>query len=596
MADIEQKIIITTETNADETAKKVDNLVESTEDSTQAQQKATKSTKAQQEALGELSPALSNTVQGIQATGKALWALVANPIVATIALIVGGLYLLFKAFASTNDGADKLDQVMAGISATIDIVRDRILKVGEAIVKFLTGDFKGAMEVGKQAVSGFGAEVAAEFEKAANATKALQEVEDAMRDLGVSRAKLNRDLAESKEIITDETASYAEKKKAIDEVKKAEALQTEQELSNARKKLKAIQELNALSDTSDEDLQKEADARSALYNLEQKSAEDKRAIRKTEIRADKEEMARLKELADARRALFKERYDAEKKLIQDVQNLQDKSEEDKLARQKQRDLNELKALEQKGIDIRKLLVLNAEKYNILEDELKAKRAKEIIEADKLRDEELRNADDVKRKEQNERDAEDGRLALEQAKYFSDEKIRIAEAEAQHQKEIELLKRDVLTSGLDLVKNLFEKNKKVQKAILITQGIIGLTDVTRDTIRGVSAELAKGAAGIPGAVLIGAKGAINAASIIASTAKGLKALGGGGGISSDGSGASSQGGGGVSAAPQVQFQGSSENQISNAVNQSQQNIQVTVLEKDISNAQGNVKALVSENSI
>ena len=596
MADIEQKIVITTETNADETAKKVDNLVESTEDSTQAQQKATKSTKAQQEALGELSPALSNTVQGIQATGKALWALVANPIVATIALIVGGLYLLFKAFASTNDGADKLDQVMAGISATIDILRDRILKVGEAIVKFLTGDFKGAMEVGKQAVSGFGAEVAAEFEKAANATKALQEVEDAMRDLGVSRAKLNRDLAESKEIITDETASYAEKKKAIDEVKKAEALQTEQELSNARKKLKAIQELNALSDTSDEDLQKEADARSALYNLEQKSAEDKRAIRKTEIRADKEEMARLKELTDARRALFKERYDAEKKLIQDVQNLQDKSEEQKLARQKQRDLDELKALEQKGIDIRKLLVLNAEKYNILEDELKAKRAKEIIEADKLRDEELRNADDVKRKERQEREAEDGRLALEQAKYFSDEKIRIAEAEAQHQKEIELLKRDVLTSGLDLVKNLFEKNKKVQKAILIAQGIIGLTDVTRDTIRGVSAELAKGAAGIPGAVLIGAKGAINAASIIASTAKGLKALGGGGGISSDGGGASSQGGGGVSAAPQVQFQGSSENQISNAVNQSQQNIQVTVLEKDISNAQGNVKALVSENSI
>lgn len=595
MADIEQKIIITTETNADETAKKVDNLVEATEDSTQAQQKATKSTKAQQEALGELSPALSNTVKGIQATGKALWALVANPIVLTIALIVGGLALLFKAFTSTNDGADKFDQVMAGISATIDIVRDRILKVGEAIVKFLTGDFKGAMEVGKQAVSGFGAEVAAEFEKAANATKALQEVEDAMRELGVSRAKLNRDLAESKEIITDETASYAEKKKAIDEVKKAEALQTEQELSNARKKLKAIQELNALSDTSDEDLQKEADARSALYNLEQKSAEDKRAIRKTEIRADKEEMARLKELADARRALFKERYDAERKLIQDIQNLQDKSEEDKLARQKQRDLNELKALEQKGIDIRKLLVLNAEKYNILEDELKSKRAKEIIEADNLRDAQLKEADDKRRKEQNERDSEDGRLALEQAKYFSDEKIRIAQAEAQHQKEIELLKRDVLTSGLELVKNLFEKNKKVQKAILITQGIIGLTDVTRDTIRGVSAELAKGAAGIPGAILIGAKGAINAASIIASTAKGLKALGGGGGISSDGGGGSASGGG-VSAAPQVQFQGSSENQISNAVNQSQQNIQVTVLEKDISNAQNNVKALVTENSI
>lgn len=593
MADIEQKIIITTETNADETAKKVDNLVESTEDSTQAQQKATKSTKAQQEALGELSPALSNTVQGIQATGKALWALVANPIVATIALIVGGLYLLFKAFASTNDGADKLDQVMAGISATIDIVRDRILKVGEAIVKFLTGDFKGAMEVGKQAVSGFGAEVAAEFEKAANATKSLQEVEDAMRELGVSRAKLNRDLAESKEIITDETASYAEKKKAIDEVKKAEALQTEQELSNARKKLKAIQELNALSDTSDEDLQKEADARSALYNLEQKSAEDKRAIRKTEIRADKEETARLKELADARRALFKERYDAEKKLIQDVQNLQDKSEEQKLARQKQRDLNELKALEQKGIDIRKLLVLNAEKYNILEDELKSKRAKEIIEDDKLRDEELRNADKKRNKEKNDSDAEKGRLALEQAKYFSDEQIRIAEAEAIQK---EKNKQDILATGDALIqgtKLLAGKNKALQKAAILTEGAVSLGKVGVNIAEGVSKDAATGAvASVPQIVKTLATGAVSAASIIANTSKALKAIGGGGGIG----GASLQGGGGVSAAPQVQFQGSSENQISNAVNQSQQNIQVTVLEKDISNAQGNVKALVSENSI
>lgn len=594
MADIEQKIIIDYETNAEDTAKKVDTLVDAQDESAQAQQKATKSTKAQQEALGELSPALSNTVKGIQATGKALWALVANPIVATIALIVGGLYLLFKAFASTNDGADKLDQVMAGISATIDVVRDRILKVGDAIVKFFSGDFKGAIATGMEAVSGFGDEVSKEFNKAADATKALQEVEDAMRELGVSRAKLNRDLAESKEIITDETASYADKKKAIDEVKKAEALQTEQELSNAKKKLKAIQELNALSDTSDEDLQKEADARTALYNLEQKSAEDKRAIRKTEIRADKEELARLKELTDARNALYKLRFDAEKKIIQDIQNLQDKTEESKLARQKQRDLDEIKALEQKGIDIRKLLVLNAEKYNILEDELKSKRAQEIIEQDNLRDAQLKEADDKRRKEQSERDAEDGRLALEQAKYFSDEKIRIAEAEAQHQREIEALKRDVLMSGLDLVKNLFEKNKKIQKAVLITQGIIGLTDVTRDTIRGVSAELAKGVAGIPTAVLIGAKGAINAASIIASTAKGLQALGGGGGISGNSGGGSS--GGGVSAAPQVQFQGSSENQISNAVNQSQQNIQVTVLESDISNAQTKVKALVSENSI
>jgi hypothetical protein len=55
----------------------------------------------------------------------------------------------------------------------------------------------------------------------------LQEVEDALRGLGETRAKLNRDLAEAKEIITDETASYAEKKKAINDVRTAEGKQTE---------------------------------------------------------------------------------------------------------------------------------------------------------------------------------------------------------------------------------------------------------------------------------------------------------------------------------------------------------------------------------
>jgi hypothetical protein len=49
-----------------------------------------------------------------------------------------------------------------------------------------------------------------------------------LRGLGETRAKLNRDLAEAKEIITDETASYAEKKKAINDGT-AEGKQTEQD-------------------------------------------------------------------------------------------------------------------------------------------------------------------------------------------------------------------------------------------------------------------------------------------------------------------------------------------------------------------------------
>lgn len=268
--DIEQKIKLTYETNAEQTAGEVNDLNKSMENTNTVMEKTTKETKKlstnqkgasnsakeQSEAFSTLSPALSSVANGIKTVTKAMWALVANPIIAVLAAIVLGLTLLFKAFTSTNDGADKMEQVMAGISATIDVLRDRVLKVGEAIAKFFSGDFKGALETARTAVSGIGDEIAAEFNKAADAAKRLQEVEDATRELGVARAKLNRDLAESKDLIADENAGYKEKKEALEKVKKIEGEQTAQELANAKKKLKAIQDLNALSDTSDEDLQK----------------------------------------------------------------------------------------------------------------------------------------------------------------------------------------------------------------------------------------------------------------------------------------------------------------------------------------------------
>ena len=126
-----------------------------------------------------------------------------TPNFAAVAL---ALTTLYKAFTSTKEGAELFDQVMAGISATIDVLRDRVLVVGEAIKKFFSGDFKGAIETSKKAVEGFGEEVAREFKIASDAKKSLQEVADAMRNLSVSRAELDRDLIKAKETIESSTA------------------------------------------------------------------------------------------------------------------------------------------------------------------------------------------------------------------------------------------------------------------------------------------------------------------------------------------------------------------------------------------------------
>jgi len=362
-----EKIIIDLEVNSDKGVKDVNKLNKSLNKTEENQKKIKKSTEAVSKATKKstntsqrnaaafeaVNKATGGAIRGFRALIKQMWLLVANPIGAVIAGLVLGLSALYKAFASTKAGGEELKQIMAGVSAVIDVVRDRVLKVGEALKKFFSGDFKGALKAGKESVSGFGEEVAKEFQQAADSVKSLQEVTDAFRNLSVSRAKLNRDLIQAKEIIEGSTASYSEKKKAIDEVRIAETKQTEDELKNAKKKLDAIVLANSLSDSGAEDLEKEAQARIAVINLEAISSSNKTKFNKLAKLADNEELARLKAIADekkkaitdnatneAKAAADKKAIDA--KLIADtkaIRELEANTEEEKrvLALQKEKE-------------------------------------------------------------------------------------------------------------------------------------------------------------------------------------------------------------------------------------------------------------------
>ena len=80
--------------------------------------------------IGSLGQSMKGLKGGIKAVNGAFKVLLANPIVAVIAAIVLAVTALYKAFASTKEGAEKLDQIFAGISAAMDVLRDRVLKVG----------------------------------------------------------------------------------------------------------------------------------------------------------------------------------------------------------------------------------------------------------------------------------------------------------------------------------------------------------------------------------------------------------------------------------------------------------------------------------
>lgn len=272
-----------------------------------ALESAKNSTTSLSERFTSIPGPIGQVAQGVKGLNTAFKALLANPIGLVLAAIVVALTALYKAFASTKAGAEKLEQIFAGISAAMDVLRDRVLKVGGALVKFFTGDFKGALEDTKSAVSGIGDEIASEFKQAMDIKKQLQEVEDATRELNKERAKQNKLIAEAKLKINDENLSIQERQKALEQVRTAEIALAKQEEDLARKRYEAIKAQNALSDSSKEALDEEANAYVALQNAQLASLQKQKEL------YDQEKALRDKAAAEA-----KARADERKKQLEEI--------------------------------------------------------------------------------------------------------------------------------------------------------------------------------------------------------------------------------------------------------------------------------------
>ena len=647
-----EKIILDLEvkTNIDQTTKQVDGLknsVDNTNTSVKGFKKETDKIDTggidkMQGSISSLSPALGKGISGVKALGSQLLILAANPVGAVIMAIVAGLTLLYKAFTSTKDGADKVSQVFSGLSAAVDVVRDRILKAGSAIVKFFSGDFKGALEDGKAAVSGFGDEVASEFKKAADATKQLQIVEDAFNKLSVSRAKVNRDLAAAKELLTDETATYEEKKKSLDAIRKAEGEQTKQELDNARSKYNALKDLNALSDTSREDLKKEQDALADLYRLQEQSARDKRTIAKEEKRLESEKASKQREaaanakrIADERKREQKELYDNEKQLLQESLkeeglNFEQRrkliAENLKLTAEDRKKFNdEINKEEKKSIKEHndKIDALNKrydeERENRLADTAVKKAEldyqRKVAEIEGIAQTELEKQTLIEKLDQEHRVRLGLAIKMDEDKRTLDEQVASAERMETARKEKEY-KENEYRSSYDNLQNILsvggKKLQKVSKALAIADVVRTASKSVSETVSSIGSANAKAVAaspltgGMPFVAINTIKGALQIGSTLASSAKAIQAIKADSKSASGSSVASATGGGGGSAptvptAPQppafnVVGQGGT-NQLAQVIGeQTQQPIQAYVVANDVTSAQSLQRNIQSEAGI
>lgn len=209
----------------------------------EAQSALANSTKEKTSSFGLLKEQLKGTVPVVDSVsnsvvgfGKQLWALAANPIVLILVAIVGALKFLYEAFTYTVEGGKKMKQIMAGIEAVIKVLVDRVMTFGGAIIKFFSGDLKGAFNDAKEAISGVGDEVSRVFKRTAELTKQLQGIRKEERQDELERAERGKRLALLREKLNDESVPLAERKAAAKELREDQDKNAREDLARAKRK------------------------------------------------------------------------------------------------------------------------------------------------------------------------------------------------------------------------------------------------------------------------------------------------------------------------------------------------------------------------
>lgn len=175
--------------------------------------------------------AASGAVDKVSSSFKAL---LLNPVVAAIAAIVAGLAFLYKSFTNTFEGGEKMQQVFAGIKAAADVVLDRIFALGGAIIKFFSGDFKGAFEDARKAVTGIGDAITSTYNQVSSLTAKIQDLHKQQLANDLDAAKRGADLAKLREQANDETIPVAKRKAALLELQKVEQDAATKDIALAR--------------------------------------------------------------------------------------------------------------------------------------------------------------------------------------------------------------------------------------------------------------------------------------------------------------------------------------------------------------------------
>ena len=453
------------------------------------------------------SSGLKNGISGLKSFKVALAA-------TGIGLLIVAIGTLVSYFTNTKKGAEQLQVATAALGAAFDVLKDRVSQIGGALVKFFTGDFKGALEDVKGSFEGITDEIIQEAKAASDLQRAMNALKDSERDFIKVRAETNKAIAETRLRVEDETLSYDDRVEALEKAIALEQQTAAEELRMAEERARIIRERIALGESLESDLDELAQAEARVIDMEtaslrmQKRLEGERQSLLLQAQAEraKEKAEREKEAEEKRKAAEKEAEDKRKADEKEAEEREKAYQAELAARQKLEDELYKESLSAREKEELALLEQYDARIAIAGDDegLIASATEAFLQRQAELEEKYRKA---------EMDAEQ-QAAEEKKKLDQEEEDRVVHLA---QKRLDLAIQSI--GALQSLNEAFSKDdEQSQKKAFARNKALGIAGAVLNTASAVLGAISPAAgglgipAGIPGAVLAAATGAAQIATI------------------------------------------------------------------------------------
>lgn len=196
---------------------------------------------------GGVTQGLTNATSAVGKFGKQLLSLLANPIVATIALIGGAFMALSSAIKSDEEASNALERVLAPLKGMFDGIVFVLQKTAEGILYVVEGFENLAMSLSKMAekipvIGGAFESMNTAMENRLEAVKANQEAERMSREMIVETAETENKVAKLRDKVAQKNKYTAEeRRKFLEQAIALEKKEAENQQRLAKMRLKALQ-------------------------------------------------------------------------------------------------------------------------------------------------------------------------------------------------------------------------------------------------------------------------------------------------------------------------------------------------------------------